>query len=319
MSVQSLLIHANCGCGAAIPVEAIVPITCRDCKRTLELDYGGLWPRLFYYAHSEGHLRAERCPPLIGSIDIGRVECPSCNKPIDEELVATALRTKTRSVACPNCNAAVSVRQLKEVLNQYLDRDGFALNGDKLALVGEHFVIEPHASGAGGSVSSTSPVNIPCSACGAPLTADGSTRIPNCTFCGVRNYLSDELWLALHPAARARPFYLWESPLWDGRPTRKLTLAVPESSEPKKELGYWEQRRWEAKWDREHSLRSPISTLFSPSEWEEGTQRALRIGLVAIATATPVGFGVSGGTGVGAGVGFAVGFAILMIAYLIRG
>jgi predicted RNA-binding Zn-ribbon protein involved in translation (DUF1610 family) len=52
------------------------------------------------------------------------------------------------------------------------------------------------------------PILFSCLACGGSLTADGTTRILECTYCKNSSYIPDALWLKFHPVSRVKRWYL---------------------------------------------------------------------------------------------------------------
>ena len=47
-----------------------------------------------------------------------------------------------------------------------------------------------------------------CMKCHATLPVDGTKRLVECSYCTARNYLPDDLWLALHPAAKRESWFM---------------------------------------------------------------------------------------------------------------
>jgi len=198
----SVLVRATCACGTSIPVGAIGAIRCPDCERTIEIDYGRVWADVLHAAETQPHARAESiCRSLVGAVDRADVVCPTCSAIIPDERIDGAFRERANSLSCPSCAGSLGLRTRLDIKGGTSIIPVDSTWAAVLAETHEADVKETSAT-----------INVPCSSCGAPLTIDGTTRSPTCTFCGVQNLLSDESWHALHPSARGRPFFLWRGP-----------------------------------------------------------------------------------------------------------
>lgn len=74
------------------------------------------------------------------------------------------------------------------------------------AIVG--LVGESHGGDTAAPMTGIEPVVIHCYGCGGKLSCDGSTRQVVCQYCQAENFLPDQLWLRLHPAAIRTPWFI---------------------------------------------------------------------------------------------------------------
>jgi DNA-directed RNA polymerase subunit RPC12/RpoP len=182
-------------CRAPIPVGAIVPgARCHTCgfdvpldwidwfilfgMHVAEVDAGGLLgAKVINLGDLHSHVEYSGTPP----------RCSRCDHVFDglDELASAA---STGGFSCPSCTQRVPVRL-----------------GDAFTAEGVH----PGVACVVGEASRPPlpKVSITCVNCGAPLSADGSERSVPCDYCRETSYLSDALWLHLHP--EHAPRWLW--------------------------------------------------------------------------------------------------------------
>ncbi len=121
--------------------------------------------------------------------------CGSCEALLSlESLLALALEKETK-FSCSACGAISSVRVPPPWFS--------GVSSFAILLVGES------APEGGGTFTGTSEgVSIRCYHCGGPLPLDGSSRTVKCTHCGQDLLVPDDIWLRLHPAVAAHPWYI---------------------------------------------------------------------------------------------------------------
>ena len=116
--------------------------------------------------------------------DVRVAVCRACQVPIDGDDVAAALATST-GVACRGCGQVTAVR-LADALVRYVLSSARLVLGEAPAVAGPPTAVQA--------------VLCACLDCGAGLSVDGTQRIVVCTYCNSSNFISDALWLRMHPA-----------------------------------------------------------------------------------------------------------------------
>ncbi|MBU1240215.1 hypothetical protein KKF84_08640, partial [Myxococcota bacterium] len=101
----------------------------------------------------------------------------------------------------PETGSRWSVRRVPEAFSDLLEGVKFLLCEDPAMLSrpgGEKF-----------SLQKAEPQAYTCPQCAGSLTVDGTTRNVECNYCNNVSFLSDEIWLRLHPVETLSRWYLW--------------------------------------------------------------------------------------------------------------
>jgi len=110
--------------------------------------------------------------------------CPACSAPFDVKENLTAPYKHT----CSKCGNEIVVAPVSQWLRKIFPKAKILINAD---LQGEKKEEQ---------VALSEPISFTCPQCGGGLIVDGKERVIPCRFCGINVYISDDLWLRLHPA-----------------------------------------------------------------------------------------------------------------------
>ncbi|MBL8918533.1 MAG: hypothetical protein JNJ54_06700 [Myxococcaceae bacterium] len=195
------------GCDSGVPVNGPVPqVKCARCMEVTQLSGEHGWNKL-----------------LPGSLFVSAARSLKPGETLRPENKRVNLSATLRFPPCPTCGEAHDTRRAKLAL----------VKGTPLTCkCGGQSVLQPvpsafqacHPSVRGfvdaevyeaadtGAAVSGGPVVMQCMKCQATLPVDGTKRLVECSYCTARNYLPDDLWLALHPAPKRESWFV----LFDG-------------------------------------------------------------------------------------------------------
>lgn len=190
-------------CDSGVPVNGPVPmVKCARCMEVTQLSgeygWGRLMPKsLFVNAVTHGKpgetMRVEANQARV-SVTPRFPPCPGCGEPHEARRTKLALM-KGRALTC-KCGVTLELQPVPAAL---LEVHPY-LRGFVDAELFEETAVAPAASGA--------PVVMQCMKCQATLPVDGTKRLVECAYCTARNYLPDDLWLALHPAPKRESWFM---------------------------------------------------------------------------------------------------------------
>jgi hypothetical protein len=195
-------------CGAPMPINAIAArCPCSDCLVESELP-ASVWQEAFDGIEKDvldfgaGYLRngpawGESGPPPGQHVEWLRGRdvppCPQCGR-------GMALAWELAACRCLACGGTRPILKPTAPLAQGTPILGYVSD--------EPPAVHPRPR---------QPMHVACSACGAPLSADGSTRAVSCRFCAAVVALPDNVWTALNPPRLKRRFWLVVHVPYDGR------------------------------------------------------------------------------------------------------
>lgn len=196
------------GCDSGVPVNGPVPLVkCARCMEVTQLTGEHGWERLL---------------PKTLFANVARSSTPG--ETLRPEGKRINLTATARFPACPKCGEPHDARRAKLAIVKGTPLTCKCGGTTELARVPATFLaIHPSVRGfvdaevyEEGSVSSApasgGPVVMQCMKCQATLPVDGTKRLVECSYCTARNYLPDDLWLALHPAPKRESWFI----LFDG-------------------------------------------------------------------------------------------------------
>lgn len=194
MPAKRVIAYVSCGsCAKQIPLAGIVTqVTCPSCQW-----HGTLGPSDWSWVLDDSDHTVRHGSNVLGTKQAAHLACGACHTALPDVAVEHALGTQASEVPCVKCGVPMPVTTFPGGM----DQPGTWGSSHFSAVLGE----------SSGPKQQAAPLNFPCSNCGAPLTVDGSTPTPTCTFCGTRTPLPPELWRELHPSGD-QAFYLWMSP-----------------------------------------------------------------------------------------------------------
>jgi hypothetical protein len=195
MPAKRVIAYVSCGsCAKQIPLAGVVTqITCPSCQW-----HGALAPSDWSWVLDDDDHTERRGSKVLGVKQPAHVACGACHTALPDVAVEHALGTQASAVPCVKCGVPTPLTAFPGGMEQPAAWGSSHFS----AVLGESS--RPKQAAA--------PLNFPCSSCGAPLTVDGSTPTPTCSFCGTRTALPPELWRELHPTGDDQAFYLWMSP-----------------------------------------------------------------------------------------------------------
>jgi Zn finger protein HypA/HybF involved in hydrogenase expression len=167
---------------------------------------------------------AMKCPECLGPVPLNRVSsvgfCHHCQSTLDLEAVwPTSLFSRiwteapaTWSVGKRDFNSNVSLPLAVDV-ERVAEPPAGATARLPDSLVRRVFprAVCIYGESAGGDPASQAldkPLLFACLECGAKLAVDGTKRVVTCDHCTGANYLSDAMWLRMHPALKRQWFVL---------------------------------------------------------------------------------------------------------------
>ena len=121
--------------------------------------------------------------------------CGGCGAFLSLESLFALAKEGNTKFSCGACGAVSSVR---------VPPPWFG----KVAPFAVLLVGETAPDGSGAIAGSPEGVGMRCYHCGGPLPLDGSNRTVTCTHCGQDLLVPDDIWLRLHPAVAAHPWYI---------------------------------------------------------------------------------------------------------------
>ena len=128
-------------------------------------------------------------------IDIATLEklkCEQCNIKYDINDMLYAIENNT-ALVCKNCKISINSRKLP---TNYISKNNFKISGVFNETLAEVNTNETNNT-----------IKIECSNCGAPLSANESSKFVVCEFCGTNNMLSQTTLQHLNPL-KTHPFYV---------------------------------------------------------------------------------------------------------------
>jgi hypothetical protein len=210
MTAYTFRISLDCPhCRAGVPVNAITEeVLCNNCMRSISLAQDW-WEE---HLSTETIEEALLCEPGSGNssqslggmnekVDSGNrpPRCQHCKEEFAMDLLQNA--ASQGGFPCPGCQKRIRVRKATALARALIHEADLLVHEDETGSDLSH----------DGSTA-TEPVLFACLACGAGLSVDGSTRMPQCKHCGNSNYLPDPLWLRLHPAVVSHAFFVTRNP-----------------------------------------------------------------------------------------------------------
>jgi hypothetical protein len=186
-------------CMGAVPLNAVAPrLSCSHCQSSVDaeepirtlahvfLTWGPplRWPLGERKAKLWNDLRAE------GEARVA--VCRSCQSPLDNVDLGRPGQIAP-SIACRACGESMTVRAADDLVRS-LESHTKLILGEVLASAGP-----PAAAGA---------ILCACLQCGGSLSVDGTKRVVVCGYCQASNFISDALWLRMHPALKKQWIYL---------------------------------------------------------------------------------------------------------------
>jgi hypothetical protein len=190
-------------CDAGLPINGPVPMTkCLRCLEVTTLTGERAWTQLlgttvFLHAvrHSKpGETTRSEGPRLNLATTLRFPRCPACGKEHEARRAKVAL-LKNQPLTC-SCGTHLPVQAVPAPFASALP---FVKGLVDAELFDESATHAPGSSG---------PVVMACMKCQASLPVDGTRRLVECGYCSARNYLPDDLWLALHPAAKRESWFI---------------------------------------------------------------------------------------------------------------
>lgn len=191
-------------CDLGVPVNGPVPmVKCARCMELTQLSGEFGWDRLLpksLFVNAVTHGK----PGETTRVDANQAKvtithrfppCPGCGEAHEPRRTKLAL-TKGRALTC-KCGVTLELQSVPAALlevHPYLR--GF---------VDAELFEEPAAAAP---TPSSGPVVMQCMKCQAALPVDGTKRLVECSYCTARNYLPDDLWLALHPAPKRESWFM---------------------------------------------------------------------------------------------------------------
>ncbi len=186
-------------CMGPTPLNAVVSrMQCAHCLssidvmeqiRRLSKVFGSWGPPSLW---STGTLRTDQhVDGMRTEADVRVAVCRACQAPFESEDVAAASMSSS-GVACRGCGERAAVRFADDLVQ-------FVTPSARL-VIGE-------ADASAGSRAPVPSVLCACLQCGAALAVDGTKRVVACTYCQSSNFISDALWLRMHPAHKKQWVY----------------------------------------------------------------------------------------------------------------
>lgn len=203
VSLEVRLSFACEHCDSGVPVNGPVPLVkCARCMEVTQLtgEYG--WDRLmpkslFVNAVTQSKpdetTRVEANQAKV-TITPRFPKCPGCGEPHEPRRTKLAI-SKGRALTC-KCGVSL---ELQPVPAAFLSVHPYVRGFVDAETFEETAAPAPGSSG---------PVVMQCMKCQATLPVDGTKRLAECSYCTARNYLPDDLWLALHPAPKRESWFM---------------------------------------------------------------------------------------------------------------
>lgn len=192
-------------CDSGIPVNGPVPLVkCARCLEVTRLEGARGWDKLLekrvFVAAARngrpGETTRSESKHLNLTTTVRFPPCAACGKQHDHRRMKLAMM-KRQPVTC-GCGVELVLQHVPAAfaathpwVKGFVDADIFDESG------------APHAAAVTGA-----PVVTACMKCQASLPIDGTRRLVECSYCSARNYLPDDLWLALHPALKRESWFV---------------------------------------------------------------------------------------------------------------
>jgi hypothetical protein len=197
-------------CGNTIAVNSAVnKIWCAGCKGQTTFSEE-LWSLLLdeiISAANEMHMGEARSTSVedktAGTVRVNfkktDLACSGCKQIITYN--------ENDKIHCDNCGIDINKRAVSKVfikqgVNFFINEDTYQIEEEKE----KSYIINP--------------VEISCNNCGAPLKADGTNRLVNCSFCKTEVMIPDNVWYRLHPSIQIRPWYFAYKATMDQKATQ---------------------------------------------------------------------------------------------------
>ncbi len=130
------------------------------------------------------------------SYESGNVYCEECFKPIDNEVITSALDNK-QPVECSGCSHTMPVRPATPYMLRF--------HPNIIAVVNDPQGYDRNVK----DTDKSKMLVFSCMTCGAGLDLDeNSERNIKCNYCGNDNYIPDSIWIQLHPDEDVPPFFV---------------------------------------------------------------------------------------------------------------
>jgi DNA-directed RNA polymerase subunit RPC12/RpoP len=187
-------------CMGPVPLNAIAPrVQCAHCQSSIDTAKQLEWlSKVFGFwgppnSWKRGELQKNNAVSGMHSEgDLRVAVCRSCQAPLDSDDVGAAIVASSTGVACRGCGESTAVRVADDTVKAILSATRIVLG---------------EASTDAGAPAPVQPVLFACLQCGGGLTVDGSKRIVTCGYCQSSNFISDALWLRMHPAQKRQWIY----------------------------------------------------------------------------------------------------------------
>lgn len=190
-------------CDTGLPINGPVPMTkCLRCLEVTTLTGERAWsqllsPTVFLHAlrHTKpGETTRSEGQRLNRTTTLRFPRCPACGKEHEARPAKVALM-KHQPLTCP-CGTQLPLQAVPEAFASALPFVKALVDAE---LLDDSTTQAPVSSG---------PVVMACMKCQASLPVDGTRRLVECGYCTARNDLPDDLWLALHPAAKRESWFI---------------------------------------------------------------------------------------------------------------
>ena len=213
-SVQVQLLVMCTECGASTPVNGVADsVLCSTCQHPIQLTQHNWLGLLDDFVEqgllgTEGEIQDTKVLSSFGEFTIwyGRCRpiCPSCDSKLSEE----ELQALKEPACCPSCGKPLGVRVPAPWFG--------GVCPDPRYLVAETLEA-PRAE----VETDEGALTIFCMSCGGTLEISGDKRAVECQYCQSENFIPDQIWLRLHPAATKAPWYIVanQGPLGTALPT----------------------------------------------------------------------------------------------------
>lgn len=192
-----------------MPLNGVFPhARCTRCLEVTPLSKRFRWSELLNYQNpledifegTKGHRPGQGDRGAWSPVKLDTVrtwpQCP-CGQAHDKAAVLAAA-ARGQGLSCAACAATLDVHPAPALLTRPFPQARFVIGGAVPA--GRDDGIAPPTGRASEA--------IVCSGCGSSLPVDGRTRTVSCQFCATSNYLTDALWLRLHPPQRRTPWWI---------------------------------------------------------------------------------------------------------------
>ncbi|MBD3191768.1 MAG: hypothetical protein GF308_14060 [Candidatus Heimdallarchaeota archaeon] len=133
--------------------------------------------------------------------------CHECRKTL---ALSKVNPKKESNIKCSKCGADNKISPVPPPLKRIFPAIDYFVNAQVLS---KEELLEPAISGG---------VGITCPKCGGSLIIDGTERLVLCEYCGLNVYLSDDLWLRLHPVLVKSEWFI----VYDEKRVKKINFDV---------------------------------------------------------------------------------------------